>query len=70
MSEPITEIKGLCQWGGGCTKPATKIACGNAYDDTPTVRVYCEKHAKLIVDARYPEYVVDCPNCKCSFGVN
>jgi len=30
----------------------------------------CEKCSEKIVEERAPEYVVDCPNCGCWFGVN
>jgi hypothetical protein len=34
------------------------------------IEFVCDLHAVIVADAESPEYVVDCPNCKCQFGVN
>lgn len=66
----------------GCEEEATNLACGREEYSTyqsgkstyekghPIPAMYCKKHAKLVEDENCPEYVVECPNCKCSFGVN
>jgi hypothetical protein len=60
-----------------CDKPATEIACGRSYewDDDNTkghagVAVYCLDHARIVSDEHSPEYIENCPNCGCHFGVN
>lgn len=56
-----------------CGKEATTLACGREYLDDPghpEPAMYCEAHAKLIANEGVPEYRVECPNCKCRFGVN
>ena len=67
----ITEITGKCAYEG-CNKLATHIACGRDWDKTghPNVACYCSHHANIVSDERSPEYIVDCPNCGCAFGVN
>ena len=56
-----------------CDRPATAIACGRRYGNLPghpEPGVYCELHANEVVGEGSPEYVDDCPNCGCGFGVN
>lgn len=72
----IVLIEGQCQFEK-CTATATHIACGRKYDwdesDVhyhPTPNVYCEKHARVVADEHSPEYIDNCPNCGCMFGVN
>ncbi len=70
----ITEIKGKCQFEG-CEAIATHIACGRQYDRDavkghPTPGCYCEKHATAVADEHNPEYLDNCPNCGCLFGIN
>lgn len=31
---------------------------------------YCKEHAYKVVDNDQPEFIVNCPNCDCLFGVN
>ncbi len=61
----IIEITGKCQYEG-CKRNATHIAS----DRRKIVRLYCETHADWVADDDIPEYVVNCPNCGCRFGVN
>lgn len=64
--EAITEVSGQCQYED-CTASATEIAANREWKgDT---KVYCSKHAQIVVDDGCPEYKVSCPNCGCSFGV-
>jgi hypothetical protein len=68
----IIEIKGKCQYEG-CNKNAKCIASGRSdYDGGghQEVGVYCIDHARIVADERNPEYIDDCPNCGCMFGVN
>jgi hypothetical protein len=70
----IVKIEGTCQFEG-CSKPAEYIACGRESfieekPGHPNAACYCEEHMSLIVDERFPEYSIDCPNCGCRFGVN
>ena len=58
-----------------CDTPATTIACGRApyYDERgghPKPARYCDTHSHIVADEDHPEYVSDCPNCGCRFGVN
>lgn len=74
----IVEIKGLCQWPD-CREVATHIAAPNRYtewdDDLnsrevqPPPGCYCLTHAEIIARDNFPEYVRDCPNCGCKFGI-
>jgi hypothetical protein len=58
----------------GCGEPATDLAKGRRHfsgnPGHPRVGNYCTKHADVVADEGDPEYVVDCPNCGCQFGVN
>ncbi len=68
------EAKGACAWKG-CDKPAAVLACDRAShgfegDDHPEPATYCSEHAERVADECAPEYVVNCPHCKCRFGVN
>ena len=69
----IHKIKGLCQYKG-CRKKAVEIASGReTYIENdpghPTPALYCEDHAAIVSDEQFPEYIVECPNCQCKFGV-
>lgn len=48
-------------------KEATQKAHNRATGITFEV---CEKCAEIVADVENPEYVVNCPNCNCKFGVN
>jgi hypothetical protein len=50
----------------GCDEPAECLAAGRK----GVVGVYCLNHALEVEDEDRPEYIVDCPNCGCGFGVN
>jgi len=50
-----------------CDKKSVSLACGREHDEPMW---YCEEHTKEIVDEGRPEYIKDCPNCGCQFGVN
>lgn len=72
----IVAITGQCQWAG-CSVPATKTAGTRRYidEDDPNASVlrlgmFCDKHAVEVSAHGDPEYVEECPNCKCVFGVN
>jgi len=73
MKQPIIKIEGKCQYEE-CDKPATHIASGRkTYDHKgghSEPNFYCEEHAEVVTEERFPEYVVNCPNCGCMFGVN
>lgn len=74
----ITAITGKCQFEG-CDKDAACIACAN--DGTPEggpsdipdqyrqPKCYCNKHGREVADLGCFEYVCECPNCHCSFGI-
>lgn len=53
----------------GCQEEATRTVQPVPYVDG--VGRYCDKHAEAILGEVRPraEYVVDCPNCGCEFGV-
>ena len=59
-----------------CTEPATGMACGrdlsryNEKKGHPAPAWFCEKHARVVTNENNPEHIVDCPNCRCRFGVN
>lgn len=70
-----------CKYGRGCEEEGVVLAIGRPhykesndldYEEVPgsPVGLYCKTHARLVSDEGNPEYVVDCPNCKCRFGVN
>ena len=66
----LTSASGKCDWKG-CNKPATAIAAGKPNDrNDESVGKYCEDHAETVAYASNPEYIVNCPNCDCRFGVN
>jgi hypothetical protein len=71
----IEDIAGKpCQFEG-CDRPATVIACGReTYGDPPLGHLepafYCDEHARTVANQNHPEYIEDCPNCGCVFGVN
>lgn len=68
----FTQGKG-CDYEG-CDQPAVMLAAGREgiYSPTPHAEVaaYCKKHADIVAGESGPEYIQDCPNCKCRFGVN
>lgn len=52
----------------GCPQDATLLAAsGSGTDDADH---YCEAHGLAVAEGTQPEYIVDCPNCACRFGVN
>ena len=51
-----------------CNEPAEFPAKGRT--EHPNVGVYCTVHSMMVADEDWPEYMVDCPNCGCGFGVN
>ena len=56
----------MCAWAE-CDKRGIHIA----YDrDKGRPLYYCDKHVIEAAENRSPEYVVNCPNCGCRFGVN
>lgn len=71
----IIKIEGLCSYEG-CLEPATRIAegCDEGWGERiqkgHPLAVYCEAHANIVSREDGPEYVTECPNCKCYFGVN
>jgi len=52
----------------GCENVATEVVKGRT--GHPDIGAYCEAHAQEVEVEENPEYVVDCPNCGCRFGVN
>ena len=62
----VIKIEGNCQYPG-CNNKATCIAYGRSEKEP---KLYCDAHAEVVCDQQAPEYVVNCPNCGCSFGVN
>lgn len=67
----IITITGCCQFKD-CEKDATRIATGREYFEGAghSLGCYCEKHASIVVEEGFPEYIEQCPNCGCRFGVN
>lgn len=73
----VREVKSgeKCQFEG-CEAEATQVACGRAANESygpaghPRPNVYCDAHGYQVSDERSPEYIVECPNCGCGFGVN
>lgn len=59
-------IKGVCMYAD-CEKQATVTVF---HREMRILIALCEDHANIVVERDDPEYVVDCPNCKCRFGVN
>lgn len=64
----------LCAWPE-CPKQAVWLAIGRDEAGTPDrpghkLGRYCEHHARTVVEEGNPEYTVECPCCKCLFGVN
>jgi hypothetical protein len=55
-----------CEWKG-CRKNAIVLAWDNV---DKVLLLCCEDHAYEAADRGHPEYVVNCPNCNCKFGVN
>lgn len=56
--------------GQKCNAPDC-TAEGTVITEGPTgIAVYCEQHSDHIMGRRNPEYVANCPNCGCVFGVN
>lgn len=53
-----------------CTNHATFIASGRTRQGDCVTGRFCSEHFPQVVAANHPEYVVDCPNCGCKFGVN
>jgi hypothetical protein len=71
---PIVKVEGKCQYGD-CDQDATDIACGrkdwhSGIAGHPEPAVYCNKHARDVAFENSPEYIEDCPNCGCKFGIN
>lgn len=60
----------------GCEKEAAQLAMGRDRFTFPESRIsmeidnYCAAHASVVASYDDPEYIVDCPNCGCKFGVN
>ncbi len=68
----ITKIEGKCQYED-CDMDATYMAKGRSDHSGgghPTINVYCYTHATIVADEQNPEYIDNCPNCGCMFGVN
>jgi len=69
MKIKISEIKKdkRCEYKG-CRKLAKNIVYRRGYG----LGVYCDKHAEILLDEEWidAEYLVNCPNCGCGFGVN
>lgn len=67
----ITKIQGECEWID-CGEPATTIAIGRTWFENPghPLGLFCEAHADKVAGESNPEYIVECPNCSCHFGVN
>ena len=70
----IIRVSGTCSFEG-CESQAEFIACGRAtYDKEcpghPTPACYCREHMDEVADELFPEYIDQCPNCGCMFGVN
>lgn len=65
------DLGNLCSHSG-CKNSATRPAAPHESDngEKQALPWYCEKHAKEVSESKNPEYVVDCPACGCSFGVN
>ena len=64
----IREIKGYCEFEG-CEQIATRIARGRGTKGHE-LGCYCFTHANVVAAEHAPEYVAECPNCDCKFGVN
>lgn len=60
------ESDSKCEWPR-CKEAGEVVAYG---DDFEQIWLLCRCHANLVLNAPGPEYVVDCPNCGCEFGVN
>lgn len=72
MDNVIIKAEGTCMYHN-CELPATTLACEkiNKWGDyRDEIGMFCEEHARKVADTRIPEYIVDCPNCGCIFGVN
>lgn len=69
----IIRIEGKCSYDG-CEFTATTIACGDSDHDMstkhPGVALYCDIHAHEVANSSRSEFIADCPNCGCMFGVN
>lgn len=60
------QVKGICMYAE-CEKKATVAVFDR---ELQILIALCEEHAYEVADKQSPEYIVDCPNCKCRFGVN
>ncbi len=67
------DLKLKCEYEG-CSEYADSLAVGRkGWVDSPAhpgVASYCTPHADMVAEEGSPEYVQDCPNCSCRFGVN
>lgn len=62
----VRELEGGCEYEG-CTNKADHVV----YDrEEEVVKCLCSIHEYEVADSQAPEYIVDCPNCGCKFGVN
>lgn len=64
-------VSGTCDFKG-CRRVAKRWA--DSFEGVGDERLgeaaaYCEQHASKIALGDNPEYIVDCPNCGCRFGV-
>lgn len=60
------KVNGPCEYKD-CKAKATQLAYNR---HTEELGHYCTLHATAIADIGVPEYIVNCPHCKCRFGVN
>jgi len=60
----IKKLRKKCQWEN-CQEEATCIAANRN-----KIGCYCYKHGYNIAKEHKPEYLTECPNCDCIFGVN
>lgn len=68
----LSVISGKCHWPG-CGQMAIEIATASRLywrDTEGAVGLYCADHGRDIASTDNPEYLVNCPNCGCHFGVN
>ena len=57
----------------GCEEKATTLAAyveQRYMGSVLKVGRFCAEHAELVAGHHSPEYVAECPNCQCHFGVN
>jgi len=55
-----------------CRKKGRYFGCGKYLEGKghPKPNYYCLKHFPKVINEGNPEYVANCPNCDCGFGVN